>query len=162
MKQLFFLLALFSLIIFVHASTITDFSVTPIVKLGEIVVATGFISGDNNVGQLCSAYIFDLNNGNTPLPRLSDEYSNSLGRFWFEQKFTEPPFYRGNDYNFVVDCQGTSASGVFRTDQPRSMDQPTIAWLLYFKDNANFIVLGVVAVFVLMGFIFLFSKFIPH
>jgi hypothetical protein len=154
MKWLYFLafLGLFPLL--VHGIIINNFNVPSNVHLGEVVVASGdYESAGSIVGILCSAYIYDLNNNNAPLMRLSDEYTDTRGKIWFEQKITEPTFYRGFDYQFVINCNTATANATFRVDQPRDPALIPTATMIYLKDNATFMVWGIlIVVFVLAVF----------
>lgn len=158
----FFLLALFCVLpLLVHGTAIQNYAVSPNVHLGENVVATGDFNGTISAGVLCSAYIWDLNNSNSPLMRLSDEYTDPTGRFWFQQIVSEPTFYRGFDYNFVVSCATISVNQSFHIDQPRDPSLIPIATMIYLKDNATLIIWGIlVAVFILavLGLLSYFSK----
>lgn len=83
-------------------AAITNYTVPEEVPLNNTLTIFGTYSGGAN--QLCSFFLFDVEDQNQAIIRLSDEYTNSLGEFYSEYQITEPLFRRGIDYNAVTVC----------------------------------------------------------
>lgn len=136
-KKSLILLALISLIIPVYA-TISNFSVSPNVRMGENLT----ISGDyNSSGELCKFLVRTVDTGGTDanivVERLSDEFTFDDYSFYSQRQITEPPYYRGDDYNVAVTCGSSHAWATFTVEQPVSLAHPIQKTWEYGFDQGN-------------------------
>ena len=122
-----FLICLFS----TAFASITNYSVSPSVRLGENITITGTHSVAN---VLCKTVIYDSNQDG--VERLSDEYTFADGSFYFERPAVEPPYYRGDDFNAVTTCGTDIVSETFTIFQPTNIVQSLqFNWEFLFDEN---------------------------
>lgn len=133
-KHLFLLPLLLLFTIPIFASTISNLSIPSTVRLNEKVSVSGTFD-DGNQFILCRFLVYDSSTGFS-VDRWSDEYTFSNGTFYAEKVLTEPPYYRGDDFNIVVTCGNAQADGVFTAGQPVSIAQPIQSnWEYFFNQN---------------------------
>ena len=110
-------LALFFLFICLNvAAPITNLKIPNAVRLNETLTITGDFGTSDT---LCSFFIFDSNG--FVAERLSDEFTNAAGKFYAQRAMTEPPYFRGDDFNVVVTCGTDQADDNFAVTQPLSL-----------------------------------------
>ena len=132
---------------------ITNFSVSPSIRLGEKLTITGIFDTPN---VLCKAIIFDANNDG--IERLSDEYTFVDGSFYFERTMIEPPYYRGDDFNAVITCGSGAAdisSGIFTVFQPTSLAHPIQQNWAFIFDQNNLDALAILGAFIFLIIFFM-------
>ena len=113
-------------------AVIESVTIPSTVRMGENLAVYGVYDTNDT---LCQFVIFDSDNN--PVERLSDEYTFSDGSFYAERKMTEPPYYRGDDFNLVVTCGSSQRSGVFTVEQPLGISHPAQKTWEYAFDTAN-------------------------
>lgn len=127
---------------------ITDLKISERVPLNQKLT----IYGINDAGNvLCAFYIFDLNDKNQAIIRLSDEWAFADGSFYSEYQVTEPLLKRGFDYNAVIKCGSNQADDTFyveqREDYLLGVSKDTITQEVAFWNNPETSLIG------LFGFI---------
>ena len=121
------LIALFAVVIgtaiapFTQANTVSDVRISPNIPLGSQLTVYAKYSDVNKVGNVvCSFYVFDTNNNQPLITRLSDEYTAADGTITSTPiTLNEPLFRRGADYNVVILCNTAinPGGGVFHVGQ---------------------------------------------
>lgn len=134
-KLALFLLIIFLLAPIVSAATISNYSVSPSVRLGEKVSVFGTFD-DGNTFILCRFIVYSTDT-NVPIDRWTDEFTFSDGTFYAEKTMLEPPYYRGDDFNLVTTCGDAQEDAVFTVGQPVSLAQPIQSNWEYFFDSSN-------------------------
>ena len=129
-------------------ASITNFNVSPSVRLGENLTISGMHSTPN---VLCKAVIQDSNN--IAVERLSDEYTFADGSFYFERQVLEPPYYRGDDFNAVITCGSDTTSEIFVVLQPLGISHLTEKTWDFVFDQNNLDAMSIVGSFLGLGFI---------
>lgn len=95
---------------------ISNLKVPATVRLNETITIAGTYTAAD---ELCKFVILDSNG--FAVERLSDEFTFADNTFYSQRQITEPPYYRGDDYNVVVTCGSHQGSSLFRLDQPVSL-----------------------------------------
>lgn len=154
-KKLVLLVFLLGLIIPINA-TISGVAIPHSVRLNETLTIAGYYDATDT---LCKFVIEDSNG--FAVERLTDEYTFADNSFYSEKIITEPPYYRGDDYNVVVTCGGDQVNQLFEVKQPVSLVHPIQRGWEYYMAKPNLealMVLGsflALGAFVVLGLIFL-------
>lgn len=154
MRKIFVLLLLLSFCSFAYASTMMDLNISPTVRIGEKLTIAGDANASN---ELCKFVIYDLNG--VPIERLSDERTFNDNSFYSERTITEPPYYRGDDYNVVVTCGTGQDDLTFSVEQPLSLAHPIQqGWSYYFEtENVNALMMFFSFIILILGAILFFA-----
>ena len=113
-------------------AAITNLRIPYQIRLGETLT----IAGDYGTADvLCKFLVKDSNN--FTIERLSDEYTFADGTFYAQRTVNEPPYYRGDDFNVVVNCESSQAFQTFTVMQPTSLAQPLQRNWEYVFDESN-------------------------
>ena len=134
-------------------AAITDFAVSPSIRLGETLTITGV---SDTPDQLCKFLIKDSNG--IAVIRLNDEYTFSDNSFYSEYQILEPPlgeFFRGDDYNAVVTCGTSTVNEIFTVFQPLSVAHPLQQGWSYWFEEANLEAIMLFGAIILLFFFFI-------
>ena len=117
--------------------TISDYKIPTSAKFMEKITVRGFfndtLADSNNI--LCRFDVFD-SNGNF-VERLSDEVTYLDGSFSTERTLTEPPYWRGEDFNIQTTCKSATATATFSVGQRETLFQPLLSEFQYVTDMGN-------------------------
>ena len=132
-KGFIFPLAFFLILLASYSfAAITDLKIPMAVRLGENLT----VSGNHGTAQiLCKVVILDSND--FAVERLSDEYTFSDGTFYFQRQLTEPPYYRGDDFNVNITCGSDKTFQIFNVTQRLSLTHIAQQELDFIFDENN-------------------------
>ena len=139
---------LITILCMVSAESIDNYNVPQVVPLNNNLT----IYGDYSEGgqKLCAFFIFDLEDQNQVILRLTDEYTFSDGTVYAQVQLTEPLFRRGYDYNAVTKCGTAVVSQTFYIDQKEDIAlgitpaalRMDIAWWINGENSMTIFLIG--------------------
>lgn len=160
MKKTILIIFLICFCSVVFADSITNYTVSPNVRLNEKVTVFGnYNDPDVNSYVLCKFLVSDSNN--VYIDRWTDEYTFSDGSFYAEKVLIEPPYYRGDTFTINTSCGEASVDGNFLVEQPTSLAHPVQkTWEYAFSESnqdAIFILITFICLVIILvgGFIFI-------
>jgi len=128
--------------------TISSLTTNSPIPIDQTLAVTGkYVRTDVNQIIFCKFVTFDANSGKV-IDRLTDEEIFTDGTFYAEQKLTEPPYYRTNDYTLRVYCGNISKDVNFTVAQREGMENFFFGELFYYREHGFFYVYALIIVFV--------------
>jgi hypothetical protein len=164
MRKKIFAATILLLLSFCYAS-ITNYSVTPQVNLGNEAIITGkYFNILKTANVICSHYAIDSNTGQF-IYRASDSTTDPTGFFYQKIKINEPKFKRGNDYNIMTKCGLDDATMQFTVVQRETVYNPLLWEFKWLTSGGNLnpvlwlALLGIIIIGGFFGTFWLFKRY---